>query len=314
MRLKKYRGKWCAVWIEDGRTRRASLRTEDRDLAEQRLADLTRRPAGDDVGAIYQAWLEDLAARGKRTDRAAVAWKALAPVFGALRPDQVDRPRCRAYAARRRRQGRADGTIGKELGCLRAALRWQDRHTPAAIELPPRPAPRDRRLTRAEYRALRLAAKPAPHIWLFVVLGLATAARRQALLELTWDRVDFGRGRIRLDAGGAGKARAIVPMTRHARRALRLAHKGRTCDHVIEYAGRPVGSIKKGFAAACRRAGLEGVSPHVLRHSAATWMAEAGISMDEIAQFLGHSDSRITARVYARYSPDYLRRAAAALE
>lgn len=36
--------------------------------------------------------------------------------------------------------------------------------------------------------------------------------------------------------------------------------------------------------------------------------------MDEIAQFLGHSDSRITARVYARYSPAHLRKLADSLE
>lgn len=42
-------------------------------------------------------------------------------------------------------------------------------------------------------------------------------------------------------------------------------------------------------------------------------MAEAGVSMDEIAQYLGHSNAAITARVYARFSPDHLRRAADAL-
>lgn len=36
--------------------------------------------------------------------------------------------------------------------------------------------------------------------------------------------------------------------------------------------------------------------------------------MDEIAQYLGHSNSSQTYRVYARYSPDHLRKAASALE
>lgn len=43
-------------------------------------------------------------------------------------------------------------------------------------------------------------------------------------------------------------------------------------------------------------------------------MAEAGVPMSEIASFLGHSDDRITQRVYAKYSPAYLRTAASALE
>jgi len=43
-------------------------------------------------------------------------------------------------------------------------------------------------------------------------------------------------------------------------------------------------------------------------------MAEEGVPMPEISQFLGHSNTQVTEKVYARFSPDYLRRAAAALE
>lgn len=315
MRLKWYRGSWYAIKTGGGPTQRLALRTKDRGIAEQRLADLKRQPIGESVAEIYQAYLKDLTARGKRADRGETAWKALQTTFGPLRPDQVTKDLCRSYARTRRLQGRADGTVGKELDCLRSALRWRDRHTPAAFEIPPRPPPRDRRLTRDEYKRLRLSAKKSGlHIYVFVVLGLSTAGRRQALLDLTWDRVDFRGGLIRLADGTQGKGRATVPMTRHARRVLTLARKMQTSAYVIEYAGRPVGSVKKGFTSACDRAGLEGVSPHVLRHTAAVWMAEGGIPMSEIAQFLGHADSRITERVYARYSPDYLRRAMSALE
>ena len=44
------------------------------------------------------------------------------------------------------------------------------------------------------------------------------------------------------------------------------------------------------------------------------WMAEDGVPMDVIAQYLGHSNAAITARVYARFSPDYLRNAARSVE
>lgn len=43
-------------------------------------------------------------------------------------------------------------------------------------------------------------------------------------------------------------------------------------------------------------------------------MAEAGIPMEEIAQYLGHANVEVTRKVYARYSPEYLRKAASALE
>tara|TARA_R100001369_G_scaffold15045_1_gene29755 strand:- start:442 stop:663 length:222 start_codon:yes stop_codon:yes gene_type:complete len=42
--------------------------------------------------------------------------------------------------------------------------------------------------------------------------------------------------------------------------------------------------------------------------------AEVGIFMDEIARYLGHSDSRITAPIYARDSPEHIRKAANVLE
>ncbi len=62
---------------------------------------------------------------------------------------------------------------------------------------PPKPAPKDRYLTRAEIDQL-LAAPAEPHIRLAILLMLSTAARVTAILELTWDRVDLDRGQIDL--------------------------------------------------------------------------------------------------------------------
>ncbi|MFC7399773.1 tyrosine-type recombinase/integrase [Chelatococcus sp. GCM10030263] len=65
---------------------------------------------------------------------------------------------------------------------------------------------------------------------------------------------------------------------------------------------------------AVRKSGLSDPPPHALRHTAAVWMTESGVSMEEIAQYLGHSDPRITYRIYAWFSPGFLRKAASALE
>ena len=54
------------------------------------------------------------------------------------------------------------------------------------------------------------------------------------------------------------------------------------------------------------------VSPHILRHSAAVHMAEKGRSMEELQRFLGHSDINVTRKIYARFSPSYLKEAAEA--
>lgn len=72
-------------------------------------------------------------------------------------------------------------------------------------------------------------------------------------------------------------------------------------------------SVARAFKAACAKAGLDDVSPHVLRHSAAVRMVEQGVSIAEVGQYLGHTDLKVTYRVYGRFSPGHLKRAADAL-
>ena len=315
MRIKLYRGKFYAVWRENGATRRMSLRTSDPAEAQRQLADIQKIPQGNTVADIFSAYEKEKADRASH-DRMLSAWKRLKPHFGALRPDQVTRGQCKTYIRDRRSRNVRDGTIHKELGVLRAALKWADPKTPAQFEFPPKPAPKERYLTRKEFDRL-LGGCASHHVKLFVLLALSTAGRQSAILDLTWDRVDFERGLVSLaipDDHGRRKGRATVPMTEALRAALKEAHKGALTPQVIEYAGEPVRSIKHAFNRACERAGLEGVTPHTLRHTAAVWLAESGVPMPEIARYLGHSDSRITEQVYAKFSPDYLRKAASALE
>lgn len=314
-RIVWWRGGWYVVWYEDGKRRRASLRTKDRDDAERALLDAQRAEIGPTVADMMAAYLADLDQRAAAPERARDAWKALAPHFGRLRPDHITRATCRAYTRRRTLDGRKPGTINKELGVLRAGIRWADPHHKAQFEMPSPPDPRDRHLTKGEFNAL-LAACGAPHVRLFCVIAIATGGRATAILDLTWNRVDLDRGIVRLKADDAArrKGRATVPLNDMALGELRRMRDFALSPYVIEWAGQHVTSIKKGVQRAAARAGLSGVTPHVLRHTAAVWMAEAGVPMAEIAAFLGHADSRITERVYARFSPDHLRQAARALE
>lgn len=265
------------------------------------------------MSAIYAAYIADLEAREKPTQRVVDAWKRLEAAFGALRPDQVTKAGSRMYVAARRAQGVKDGTIRTELGMLKTALRSHDKRTPAEVEMPAAGEPPERFITRDEYVRLRDAAR-SDHIRLFIILALATAARKSAILQLTWERVDFEAGRINLGRRVGNKGRGVKPMTREARAALEAAYAGRTCDHVIEYAGQPVGSIDKAFTRAVERAGLSEIGPHDIRRSAGRWMAEDGVPMEQIAAYLDHRDMRVTTKHYARFSPDFLAGPARSLE
>jgi integrase len=310
-RLARYRGGWAIYWREkDPKTGRPVSRRRalggDREAAERAFHDAVRLTTvpQDSVSSVWTAWKRE---KGEKiAARAVASEKHLLRFFGNLRPDQINRDICRTYIAMRRKAGAKDGTILREMGQLRASVLWQNRRSPSTWEMPPAPPPKNLHMTPEEYRRLLAEAK-SPHVELFLRLALHTAGRKAALLDLTWDRVDFERGLITLPNGlQGGKGRAIVPMGQSLRTALTTAYENRTCDYVIEYGGRKVGNIRKAIEHAVDQAGLDGVTPHVLRHTAAVWMAEGGVPMAVIAQYLGHRDDRITQRVYARYSPDYL--------
>jgi integrase len=176
------------------------------------------------------------------------------------------------------------------------------------VEVPRQPPPRDRWLSREEAERLLEGAREL-HIRTFLAICLFTAARAGAVLELTWDRVDLAAGLIDLGQAPGGKGRSVVPIAERLRPVLAEAREGATCRYVIERGGHPVASVRTGTRAASRRAGLENITPHILRHTAASWMAMGGVPIDEIAKALGHANPAITWRVYAKHSPDYLRRA-----
>lgn len=317
-RLKLYRGKYAAVRSINGATERFSLRTADLAEAKRRLADFVSKPTGETVGEIVAAYLADKDKTAIRAKDLRGAWKQAEPTFGHLRPDQITRDVCRAYRDARYEQRRMPATVRKDLEVVRAALNFFKKGGQSVFELPPQPKAQERFLSKDEARALIKAARKVPHIRAFIVLSLVTAARQSALLELTWDRVDFARNRISLAMGdehdAQRKQRGKVPMNRRARAYLKLMHKARTCNHVIEYGGHRVLSVKKGFRAAVDRAGLEGVTPHILRHTAASWMAMARVPMLDISKYLGHSDMSVTLKRYAKVHPDFLKEASEALD
>ncbi|WP_051531714.1 tyrosine-type recombinase/integrase [Sphingomonas sp. URHD0057] len=242
-------------------------------------------------------------------------WRQIEPTFGYKLGRAITKAECRDYAAKRKREGKSNSTVKTELEALRACLRWHYGKEAPIIVAPPPSKPRDRYLTKDEARLLEQHIE-TPHVKLFVTLALATGARMGAILDLTWDRVDFDHGTIDFMPAGrdkTNKRRTVVAMAAKAREALIEARKAALSDHVIEYGGKQVASVKRAIAAAARRAKVP-CSPHVFRHTAAVWMAQADVPLQKIAQILGHSSSRITEQVYARYSPRFMADAMAALD
>lgn len=317
--IQRLKGRYAIVWTDEhGKRHRYRLTATDR-LAAQAEASQRWRGGEDSAWTVERIMLAYIDARQAAgiasTQRQKDAWKAMRAFWADATPDVIDDALARRYAASR---PVSPATLRTELGQLAAALNWAKRERlipdAPAIWRPAAPERRERHLTRAEFRKF-LAACRAPHVRLYAILGVTTAARPSALLELTWDRVDLDAGMVNLNPVGriqTAKRRPRVPLNDMAVAALTEAYAARQSIWVIEHGAERVQSIKKGFLAASTRCGIK-VTPYSLRHSAAVWMAEDGVSMAEIAQFMGHDDDRTTSKHYARFSPSYLRKAAGAL-
>lgn len=321
-RLTRFRGKWVAYWRENGQPKREIMgRGHDRVEAEKAFLEWrdTTRSEPQDIGDIIEAYI---AARWDHIAAPHVLkedYAILAP-FWAERPvEAVTEETCKEFH-KWRGYHLSNGTVRKQLETLRAALRWAEKKNiidrAPHVWLPKKPLPRDRYLSRTEAELL-LNSFPSPHTRLFTIVALNTSARPGAILDLEWSRVDLNRRLIDLrnpEKEVTKKRRTIVPMNDSLFEALVEAKEQRTSNAVIEYSGKKIADIKKSFNTGVKRSGIPHCSPNTLRHTAAVWMAEAGVPMEEISQYMGHDDQKTTERIYARYSPEYLSKAAAALQ
>lgn len=303
-------GTWYVIQTTGrGRSSRLSTGTKVRSEAEVFLDQFT---AGLNAEAERKALIKDMirayAKRGQQrgmrsVSRIMYSHKHLELYFGNLLPDQIRQAAVDRYADKRLSEGGSAGTILRELGVLKAAIKAAQH--PVTWQMPVKqPLARDRWLTEDEAEKL-LRAVRSPHLRLFITLALTYGPRRTALLELTWDRVDFGNRLIDFGQGHGNKKRAKVPMPDHIVELLRSHRAVSTGDHVIEYNGKPIKSVRAGLHKACIAAGIEPLGTHVFRHTAATWSVKRGESFERVARLIGTTVAMVE-KVYGHHAPDFL--------
>ncbi|MEO6153394.1 MAG: site-specific integrase [Croceibacterium sp.] len=327
------------VWYEAGRQRRRSTGTSDGRTAEALLGEFLRerelraRPAGPAHPSGYKiASALDLygtlhAPHAADPQRIAYAMTPLLDYWGEQTVDAVTKQTCRAYSSWRQK---SDGTIRREMGTLKAALNFaysEGRLTSVPpVELPEKPEGRDRWLTKREAAQLLNAARNGRsdvrlYLPLFILIGLYTGARAGSILSLRWPQVDLEAKRIDFAAATRRTNKRKVrsqPIPARLLTFLNLARqRGTELGYVVHLNGAPIRDIggawngepedrgNGSFGAACKRAGLIGISPHVLRHTCGTWMAQRGVDLYKIGGWLGHTDARTT-QLYAHHHPDHM--------
>lgn len=155
-------------------------------------------------------YIEDRRIEGKNTSKMKHQWVPLKETFNSLQPAGLvtkmtvqgeKRTICHAYAVAREKDGAARDTINSELSLIRSSVKWAARegHIKVApkVWVPPPGPPRETAFSEDEIaRIFEALAGAEWHVRLVFAIALATGARSAAILDLTWDRVNFERRTI----------------------------------------------------------------------------------------------------------------------
>jgi integrase len=356
LKLRRARKGRNATWVIKDREREISTgaREGERDKAEIAFAEYlikSRQPFFGDghpnqvlIGDCLAIYCEKHGPTIARANGLALEVERLAEFFGDL-VAELTPELCNSYVAWRCAQTdrRATKTMGqaikpatarRELVTLSAALNWCWRNKrldrPVVITLPKVIEHRERYLKRNEIAALLWAAlgfnrdrrrnrfRINRHLARFILVGLYTGTRHDAILRLQWMANTTG-GWFDLDAGvlyrrpqdatESNKRRTPSPIAPrlmpHLQRWRRLS-----IQYVIEYDGKPIASqLRRAWAGARAMAGLgSDVTPHVLKHTCATLMLQNRVSTWDVAGVLGTSEAVIR-KTYGHHSVDHLRTA-----
>lgn len=239
----------------------------------------------------------------------------LLPRFGKLRLTEIKQQDVAKWLADKRAQGLAPATVEKMrliLGrSFELAARWgiagSEKNPARGISRPPIDNARSRYLSVDEAKRLRQAVELSRNTQLKHIVGLLllTGARVSELLNARWEHVDLER-KLWLIPKAKTKARH-VPLSQAAIDILEQVPRFDGCPYVLPnpVTREPFTEIKHAWQHARDKAKLPGLRIHDLRHSAASFMINAGVDLFAVGRVLGHADHKSTMR-YSHLANDTL--------
>ncbi len=318
---------WCRTWFDaDSRqTRRASLGTDDIEAAGIALAqwvtmNVTLRqqhPRDVPLATVFARYHQ---AHGQKTRSGSISGRNLYLMLTAL-PEGIMvgelTPDAQHRASAALHQTHAAGTVKRCFAIAKAAVNWAWKNDELDRPVPfisiAEGAGRERILSIEELARLWSQDMPS-HVRVYLAILIGTAARPEAVLELTRFQCDMDRGIINLSPPNrvqTKKRRPMVPMANW----LRSWIEG-SAGHLVAYRGRPVAKIAGAFQTLRGAAGFgPDVTSYTIRHTIATEMAARGVPEMEIAGIMGHRmpNSRTTGR-YLHVAPERFAKAREALD
>lgn len=298
--LYKRGSKWWVRFTARGREIRVTSGTDRRELAEefeQRLREAIWREKalGQEVHTWEEAierWFREKAhKRSLERDRQAFKAINLSGDIAGDTPDGLSVVGARERAAYK--------------SLVNSAVRWGWLDKAPKVEMPHAQKHEPRWITKEQFE--RLCQELPAHAEAIARFAVSTGLRSANVRGLRWDNVDMGQKLLRVLAGESKSNRSLgLPISPAAARVL-ARQAGKHGEYVFtDHKGRaPIRSIKTCWAKAIKRAGLQGLRFHDLRHTWAAWHTLQGTPPIVLKELGGWSSLSMVER-YAHLNPGHL--------
>jgi len=303
----RVRGRQSAVWWIDysvrGERHRESSgttgRSEAQRLLRQRIAErevgkVVGRPDRVTFGNVREGLERHYEREGNRSlRRAQQALDHLERFFGAgRRAMEITRYLVNSYIERRLAEGAARSTATYEVRILGAALSVAVEEGLLAVrptfKLPAIRNARSGFFEEGDFAAL--VVELPTHLQPVIRFLRMTGWRKAEVLGLTWDQVDWEGWVIRISGSQTkgGDARVFpFGLAPELKQLLEERWRDRDGLFVFHRGGKRIGSFRRVWTRACKKAGLEGRLVHDLRRTAARDFRRRGVSEGEIMKLCG---------------------------
>jgi integrase len=272
------------------------------------------------------------------------------PSLGRLKLKNLNALHIQGHYRERLDSGLSGSTVQKIHHVLHKALaqavRWNlIPRNPADSVKAPTPVPKEMHPLSAEEAQRLLEAAQGDRLEALYVLAIHTGMRRGELLGMRWEDVDLDSASVRvrrtLTRIDNGRRLALAePKTRRSRRTVGLtqravealrSHRARQAEEKLKagslyasqglvFAGEGGGFInpsnlrQRSFAPLLKRAGLQQITFHDLRHTCASILFRSNIHPKFVQELLGHASVAITLDTYSHMLPGMGNQTAVAME
>jgi len=335
IQYRKDRNCWEIREFIGGKRKRHATGFSCRQNAEEKLAEIliqkTTIRKTSSIGQVLTYYTKEHVPTISRPDVALANLERIIPFWANMKLEDICKSKSLEYYEYRKREyiqwqkmyGQSGdkilskASVRRELEQLQAAVTFAYKHSVIEsnpfIWKPEKSKSRTRWLTRKEaatlIRAARQSEQARDYLPLFILIGIYTGARMTAILKLRWTDVDLENGIIDFTRNDLSEKKKGAKTRIPPRLLWRLrAHKTRGVEigYVLHINQAPIKNPKKSFKTACKKAELEDVTIHTLRHTCASWLIQKNVSPAKIAKHLGHTSPRMIEQTYGHLSETHL--------